>query len=204
MALRTKSARRMTDRVEDMAAWVLMAAGLLVVLFSYGVGAQSYNQGLEQVQMQSAERAPAEATLLSDAQLNSSVSSRSSMVMAPATWQDRVGAAHDGFVMVPRGLRAGGKVPIWTDVSGANVPAPMTNCEANTSVSRLQLVIPNGVRFSGRGNGGCVASEKPINKKAAPSGRLVRSTVKVLPSIGRLPVAAASVGTPAEPAQPAP
>ena len=130
MALRTKSARRMTDRVEDMAAWVLMAAGLLVVLFSYDVGAQSYNQGLERVQVQSAERAPAEATLLSDAQLNSSVSSRSSMVMAPATWQDRVGAAHDGFVMVPRGLRAGGKVPIWTDVSGANVPAPMTNQDA--------------------------------------------------------------------------
>jgi uncharacterized protein (DUF2164 family) len=130
MAPRTNSARRTTDRMEDMAAWVLIAAGLLVLLLSYGVGAQFYNQGLERVQVESAERAPAEARLLSDAQLNSSVSSRSSTVMAPATWQDRVGAAHDGFVMVPRGLRAGGKVAIWTDVSGANVPAPMTSRDA--------------------------------------------------------------------------
>ena len=146
MALRTKSARRMTDRVEDMAAWVLMAAGLLVVLFSYGVGAQSYNQGLEQVQMQSAERAPAEATLLSDAQLNNSMSSSSSTVMAAATWQDRVGAAHDGFVMVPRGLRAGGTVAIWTDVSGARARSGDEPRRAADRARRRRL----GARVRGR------------------------------------------------------
>jgi hypothetical protein len=36
--------------MEDMAAWVLIAAGLLVLLLSYGVGAQFCNQGLERVQ----------------------------------------------------------------------------------------------------------------------------------------------------------
>ena len=51
-------------------------------------------------------------------------------MVAQATWRDRVGAAHDRFVMVPRGLRAGAEVAIWTDVSGANVPAPMTNQDA--------------------------------------------------------------------------
>src|SRR5690348_3831564 len=127
MALRITSARRTTDRLEDMAAWVLIAAGLLVVLFSYGVGTQFYNHGLERVRVESVERTPAEARLLSDAGANSSVSSQSSTVVASATWQDRVGAAHDGLVMVPRGLHAGAKVTIWTDVSGANVPAPMTN-----------------------------------------------------------------------------
>jgi hypothetical protein len=130
MAMRTNSARRTTDRLEDMAAWVLIAAGLLVVLFSYGVGTQFYNHSLERVQVESAERTPAEARLLSDAELNSSVSLKSSTVMAPATWQDRVGAAHDGFVMVPRGLRAGAKLAVWTDVSGASVSAPMTNRDA--------------------------------------------------------------------------
>lgn len=130
MALRTNSARRTIDRLEDMAAWVLIAAGLLVVLLSYGVGAQLYNQGLERVQVESAQRTPAEARLLSDAQLNNSMSSSSNTVMAPVTWQDRVGATHNGFVMVPRGLRAGAEVAIWTDVSGANVPAPMTNQDA--------------------------------------------------------------------------
>jgi len=130
MALRTNSAWRTTDRLEDVAAWVLIAAGLLVVLFSYGVGTQIHDHFLERVQVESAERNPADARLLADAAVNSSVSSRSSTVMAPATWQDRVGTAHDGFVVVPRGLRAGAKVAVWTDVSGANVPAPMTNRDA--------------------------------------------------------------------------
>ena len=51
-------------------------------------------------------------------------------MVAQATWRDRVGAAHDRFVMVPRGLRAGGTVAIWTDVSGASAPAPLTNQDA--------------------------------------------------------------------------
>ena len=130
MALRITSARRTTDRLEDVAAWVLIAAGLLVVLFSYGVGAQLYNQGLERAQVESVQRTPTVARLLADAPLNGSVVSRSSIVVAPATWQDRFGAAHDGLVLVPRGLRAGAEVAIWTDVSGANVPAPMTNQDA--------------------------------------------------------------------------
>ena len=52
MALRINSARRTTDRIEDMAAWVLIAAGLLVVLFSYGVGVQFHNQGLQRVRVE--------------------------------------------------------------------------------------------------------------------------------------------------------
>ena len=119
MALRTKSARRTSDRVEDLAAWVLVAAGLLVVLFSYGFGTQFYDQGLERARVESAERSPASARLLSDAQVTSSTDSRSSTVMVPVTWQDRFGSTHDGIVMVPRGLRAGGKVTLWTDGSGA-------------------------------------------------------------------------------------
>jgi hypothetical protein len=131
MAPHTKPARRTTDRVEDMAAWVLIAAGLLVALFSYGVGAQIYNQSLGRVQVERAERVPTSAHLLSDADVTSSVDSRSSTVMAPAIWQDRYGSTRDGLVMVPRGLRSGGgKVAIWTDATGANVPAPMTEQDA--------------------------------------------------------------------------
>ena len=39
MALRTDSARRTIDRLEDLAAWVLIAAGLLVLLFGLGLWA---------------------------------------------------------------------------------------------------------------------------------------------------------------------
>jgi hypothetical protein len=44
MALRTNSVRRTTDHMEDAAAWVLVAVGLLVVLFSCGFGKQFYDQ----------------------------------------------------------------------------------------------------------------------------------------------------------------
>jgi hypothetical protein len=130
MAPHTKSIRRTTDRVEDVAAWVLIAAGLLVVLFSYGVGAQIYNQGVGRVQLERGERVPTSARLLSDADVTSSVDSRSSTVMAPVTWQDRFGSTHNDVVMVTRGLPAGGTVAIWTDATGAKVPAPMTEQDA--------------------------------------------------------------------------
>lgn len=130
MALRTRSGRRTTDRMEDVAAWVLVAAGLLVVLFGYGLGKQSYEQGLERARAESAERTPTTARLVADAQVTSSANATSSTVLAPATWRDRFGAAHDGFVVVPRGLHAGAGMPIWTDGSGAKVPAPMTNQDA--------------------------------------------------------------------------
>lgn len=144
MALRTASARRTTDRLEDLAAWVLVAGGLLVALFSYGFGAQFYAQGLDRVQVESADRTPASARLLADAEVTSSVDSRSTTVMAPATWQDRAGTAHDGLVMVPRGLRAGGKIAIWTDASGARVSAPMTKQDA-----LLCALIAGGVALVG-------------------------------------------------------
>ena len=129
MALRTKSARRTSDRVEDLAAWVLVAAGLLVVLFSYGFGAQFYDQGLERVRVEARSAARGRSAPLRRTG-DRLTDSRSSTVMAPATWQDRVGSTRDGFVMVPRGLRAGGKVALWTDGSGARVSAPFTNRDA--------------------------------------------------------------------------
>ena len=126
MALRIASARRTTDRIEDVAAWVLIAAGLLVVLFSCDVGVQIHNQSLERVRVEIAERAPTAARLLSDSRVNSSANPNSATVVVPATWHDRFGSPHNGLVMAPRGLRAGATVAIWTDSSGAMVPAPMT------------------------------------------------------------------------------
>jgi hypothetical protein len=140
MAPHTKLARRTTDRVEDMAAWVLIAAGLLVVLFSYGIGAQIYNQSLGRVQVERAERVPTSAQLLSDADVTSSVDSRTSTVMAPAIWQDRFGSTHNDLVMVTPGLRAGGKIAI----TGAKVPAPMTEQDA-----LLCALIGSGVALAG-------------------------------------------------------
>jgi hypothetical protein len=144
MALRITSARRTSDRVEDWAAWVLIAAGLLVVLFSYGFGTRFYEQSLERVRVQSADRTPTSAQLVADAKLTSSADSQSSTVMVSAMWRDRFGSSHTGLVMVPRGLHAGGKVAIWTDASGAPVFAPMTERDA-----LLCGLIAGGVALAG-------------------------------------------------------
>jgi hypothetical protein len=129
MALRTKPAR-MTDRIEDVAAWVLIAAGLLVVLFSYLIGVQIHNQVQERGRVESTECTPAVARLVSDSTVIDASNASSSTVMVRATWQDRSGAPHAGLVTVPRGLRAGSTVAIWIDASGANVPAPTTAKDA--------------------------------------------------------------------------
>jgi len=110
MATRTKLDRRTTDRIEDAAAWILIAVGLLTVLLSYGIGAKIHNQVLERGRVESAERTPAVARLLSASTMTSTPDSSSITVMLPATWQDRSGSPQTGVVVAPRGLPAGSTV----------------------------------------------------------------------------------------------
>lgn len=130
MAPRTRPARRMTDRIEDVAAWVLIAAGLLVVLFSYLIAVQVHDQVQERGRVESTERVPAVARLVSDSTVIDASNASSGTVMVGATWQDRSGAPRAGLVPAPRGLPAGSTVAIWIDASGANVPAPITGKDA--------------------------------------------------------------------------
>jgi hypothetical protein len=130
MAVRTQRARRTTDRIENLAVWILIAAGLLVVLISCGIGFRVHDDVLERGRMESAARTPAVARLLADSTVISSANATSSSVMVPATWQDPSGSPRTGVVAAPRGLHAGGTVAIWIDASGANVPAPTSAREA--------------------------------------------------------------------------
>jgi hypothetical protein len=124
MAMRTQPVRRRTDRIEDVAVWILIAAGLLVVLLSCGIGFRVHDDLLERGRMESAARTPTVARLLADSSVINSANAASSSVMVPATWQDPSGAPRTGFIEAPRGLHAGGSVAIWIDASGAKVPAP--------------------------------------------------------------------------------
>jgi hypothetical protein len=130
MAMRTQPARRRTDRIEDVAVWILIAAGLLVVLLSCGIGLRVHGDLLERGRMESAARIPTVARLLADSTVINSANSTSSSVMVSATWQDPSGSPHAGLVVVPRGLHAGGTVAIWIDASGAKVPAPTSARDA--------------------------------------------------------------------------
>jgi hypothetical protein len=48
MVLRANRLRRVSDRVEDWAAWVLLAGGLLVILLSCVIGVRVHDQLIEQ------------------------------------------------------------------------------------------------------------------------------------------------------------
>jgi hypothetical protein len=140
VALRTDRVRRTTDLIEDVAAWILVAAALLVVLLSCGIGVRVHNQFMEQSRTEAAERVPSVARLLAEPPLISSRYGHTGTTMMPATWKDHLGVSHTGFVAAPRGLGAGSTVPIWTDASGAQAPAPTSEDDA-----LLSSLIASGV-----------------------------------------------------------
>ena len=67
MALRAGRSGCWTDRVEDVAAWVLLAAGLLVVLVGGVLGIGVYDRMVHQGHAEAVDRTSASATLLDGA-----------------------------------------------------------------------------------------------------------------------------------------
>ena len=130
MALRVGRAGRWTDRVEDMAAWVILAAGLLLVLFGWVLGVETYHRIVQQGQTEALERTPTSAVLLESAPTVPSAYSTAAPVAVYARWQDRSGMPHMGLVTAPQWLTEGSTVPIWIDRSGASVPKPATSGDA--------------------------------------------------------------------------
>lgn len=124
MALRANRLRRVSDRVEDWAAWVLLAGGMLVILLSCVIGVRVRDQLVEQGRGEALDRTPGVARLLAASPTLPAAYDTSSPVVVAASWRDRSGVEHAGWVSVPQGLAAGTTVPIWTDRSGSAVPPP--------------------------------------------------------------------------------
>ena len=91
MALRARRTGRWTDRVEDATAWILLAAGLLVVLLGGVFGIGVHDRLADQARAEALDRTPAVATLLNAAPTIGSDSTLSTPVEAAATWRDRSG-----------------------------------------------------------------------------------------------------------------
>jgi hypothetical protein len=121
---------RWTDRVEDLAAWVLLAAGLLVVMFGAVLGIGTHDRLIQQARAEALDRTPATATLLETAASSPSAYPVKSPVGVHATWQDSSGMTHTGIVTAPEGQDAGSTVAIWIDRSGAAVPSPISDALA--------------------------------------------------------------------------
>jgi len=130
MARRKGRPTRWTDRVEDVAAWVLFATGLLVILFACTFGIGIHDRMVQQGRTEALDRTATSATLLERAPLIASPYNAGARVDVPAIWEDRWGMEHTGLVTAPQGLAEGSPLTIWIDRSGASVPEPTTSGDA--------------------------------------------------------------------------
>jgi hypothetical protein len=132
---------RWTDRLEDATVWVLLAAGLLVVLFGSLFGIGVHDRLVDKARVEALDRMPAIATLLSASPTIGSDSTLSTPLWTAATWRDRSGVAHTGSLPAPQGLDAGGTFQIWIDRAGAPVPAPISDSDALAMATVVAAVI---------------------------------------------------------------
>jgi hypothetical protein len=111
---------RATDRLEDLAAWLLMSLALLAAVGAVLVGHSAYGASV-------AGRAAGHATavravLLADVPaLPTDSPSRRSV---PAVWTDADGAEHTVELLMPAPLPAGTEVTTWVDRQGQVVTPP--------------------------------------------------------------------------------
>jgi hypothetical protein len=116
---------RVTDRVDDAVAWVLLAAGLFLVVIAGATGLGVYGRESERAELESASRWQARAVLLEDAQLVAGDVGERLPFRAMAHWTDRKGLDHSGVVDAGGRKPAGAEVQVWVDAAGDAAPAPV-------------------------------------------------------------------------------
>jgi hypothetical protein len=131
--------RRPTDRVEDLAAWLLLAAGLLVLVFAGSVAAAVHREGVARARVEVVQRHQVDAELV--------------VAPAPVSGRYRVGTARwtapDGSTRTGRvpvtATRPGtdGTLRIWVDETGSLSRPPTTPGQAAQAavVTFLAVVI---------------------------------------------------------------
>jgi hypothetical protein len=122
--MRDGSLRRGTDRVEDAAAWLLTALGMIVLIGAVVVGVGACTRSMDASRASGSERTPAAAVLLVDASAEvADHGSAAPFARVPARWTDSAGRQHDDEVLARSSGRAGDQVPIWLDRDG-NLSSP--------------------------------------------------------------------------------
>ena len=130
MALGAGRAGRWTDRVEDVAAWVLLATGLLLILFACTFGIGVHDRMVQQGRAEALDRTATSATLLESSPPIASPYNSGAPVPVLATWEYSWGMERTGMVTAPQGFPQGSVLKIWIDRSGASVPEPTTSGDA--------------------------------------------------------------------------
>src|SRR5690242_17547767 len=119
--------RRVTDRIEDAAAWVLTAAALFVLLGAVLGGVGVYGGAVDRARTAAHDRTPVSAVLV-DAPVP--MGAPGSLALRSAHYVDAVGAEHDIEMTVIGSLPAGTTVRTWVDREGRAVDAPLTRFDA--------------------------------------------------------------------------
>jgi hypothetical protein len=137
--------RRGTDRVEDVIAWVLGVAALLLLAAAIVTGLAVHRHESERADIEAATVSQTRAVLLDDAKVQIGYSGEQLAAQVPARWIDRAGREHTGLVVVERTLPAGSEVDVWIDEAGERVPRPTTQVNAVVG----GIVAASGVLIAG-------------------------------------------------------
>jgi hypothetical protein len=117
--------RRCTDRVEDGAAWMLMAVGLFVLALSVLAGVRTGAETAERGRAAVEERAQVEAVVLNVAAVPDGEPDADSMDVATVRYTDRAGRIREDVLWMTVQPSAGTTVQVWVDRAGALAPAPL-------------------------------------------------------------------------------
>jgi hypothetical protein len=119
--------RRVTDRVEDAAAWVLTAAALFVLLGAVLSGLDVYGGTVDRGRTAAHQRRPVAAVLMDAPVPNDAPGS---LTVRSAHYVDAAGGEHDIVTTVAGQAPVGATVLAWVDREGRVVNAPPTLWDA--------------------------------------------------------------------------
>lgn len=122
--------RRGTDRVEDVMAWILSAAALLLVVVACAAGIAVHGYETERAEEQRTTTSAAIAVLLEPAPVVVGDGGQPLPTKALARWTDRTGSEHIGMVLVAGPEPAGAQVEVWIDADGEITTRPTTAANA--------------------------------------------------------------------------
>jgi hypothetical protein len=174
--MRDRPMRRWTDRVEDIAAWLLTSTGVLVLIAVGVLGHGGYLQGMDRMRAEQASRVHVIAVLLQDPpQVAAHRGSATPWVHVPARWTDRLGQPRTGEVMAPTNARNGQQVPMWIGDRGKSARPPADRLSAVSN----GLSVAIGLLIMGAGGiwlrGSACAERFSLTTRGCGSGSVPRS-----------------------------
>jgi hypothetical protein len=141
---------RATDRIEDVAAWLLTAAAFIIVVAAGVTGFAVHHRQAERVLAESAARWPASAVLLEDVVVLTGLQGERLPTQVTASWTDRTGTPRSGMISASMPGTAGSVVHVWLDPEGRVVDPPAQPLAAvllGAAAAGLLLVFGGGLLY---------------------------------------------------------